>query len=394
MQRLLISTAMLGMALLAGAPAQAQTTIKITMPDTSSCVYPTGPVSSNSTAGQLQATATAAGTGAGCTPPVGTGAVSFGPASPLSPANGPALQSSPTGESTTLTFQAVNATSCTGQITGAAGGTFTTPSPFCSGATGAGSCANAQSIGVSLPYNSDPASQKIYTVAVTCSAGIQTAVSTATVTVDKKDVVQTGACPKVVPSSTAGITSFLSATTVGITFLGCQTCVNGTKDPSDFRNVFVDSWPGRFGLANQVSLPKSKYMSMGFTVPDNYMPSAPANLYGLYTIGETGFAQGAATSITISKECGDFAPPASGSSVVPGCYKNKLTADQYLAYVKSGSCQLTAGAYFLNVINADISNLTPSGGSAASTAGPQCPSGNCIVPLQLGGNWQNYVPPN
>src|SRR6185369_16570579 len=109
MQRLLISTAMLGMALLAGAPAQAQTTIKITMPDSSSCVYPTGPVSSNSTAGQLQATATAAGSGAGCTP-IGVGSsVSFVPASPLAPAS-TTLTSNAAGESATLTFQAVGAT--------------------------------------------------------------------------------------------------------------------------------------------------------------------------------------------------------------------------------------------------------------------------------------------
>lgn len=396
MQRLLISTAMLGMALLAGAPAQAQTTIKITMPDSSSCVYPTGPVSSNATPGQLQATASANGTGSGCGGPAGSGPVSFGPASQMAPPT-VSLPSSPTGESTSLTFQAVNAVSCTGSITGASGGTISGGSTICSSAS---TCLALQTVNVSFPENTSTTGDNVYTVSATCTAagGLGTS-SSSVVTVKPKGVVVTGSCPKLVPSATTGITSFVSASTLNVDYNsgGVQ-----AKDTSLFSNVFYTSttgelpWPGRYGLNTIISLPKTKYISMQFTVPANFMTAsnAPANLYGQYTVGETGFAGSGPVSMTISAQCGDFANPTTGSSVIPGCWKNKLTSDQPLSWTKASSCQLVGGStYFLNIINADIANLTASGGTATSTAGSQCLGGSCTVPIKNGdGTWLGYTP--
>lgn len=388
MQKLLLSAALL----LPGALAQAQTTIKITMPDTTTCTYATGQVSSNATPGQLQASATGPGTGAGCgvQGAVG-GAVSFGPASPVT-ATQPNLPSSfpaTSGESTTVTFQAVNAVSCTGSITGAAGGTFPGGSTLC---TGAAACAALQTVGVAFPVNSDTAATKTYTVKATCSdANNQTASSSADITIGKAGQVTAGACPKVIPGS-GSVPSFVST--------GPSTSFNyysgGVQliDPSLFSNIFKSAWPGNFGLFATATLDNNKYISAQFHVPQNYMTAAnaPANLYGEYTIGETDAS--APVTITISTQCGDFAPPASGSSVVPGCYKNKLVADQFLAWTKSSSCALQNDTtYYLNIINADVANLTPTGGTATSTANAQCSGGHCTVPVSNGpGSWAGYTP--
>src|SRR3954470_10942730 len=132
MQRFAVIAALL----LPCAFAQAQTSIKITMPDSTSCTYPTGQISSNATPGQLQTTATGVGTGTGCGSSIPTGAlpVSFGPASPLAP-TAVTLQPSTSGETTSFSFQAINATSCSGTITGT-GGVFTvggtSSTTFCS----------------------------------------------------------------------------------------------------------------------------------------------------------------------------------------------------------------------------------------------------------------------
>ena len=48
--------------------------------------------------------------------------------------------------------------------------------------------------------------------------------------------------------------------------------------------------------------------------------------------------------------------------------------------------------YFLNIIDADISGVTPAAGSATSTANISC-GATCMVPIQNGpGSWQSYTP--
>jgi len=162
-----------------------------------------------------------------------------------------------------------------------------------------------------------------------------------------------------------------------------------------FDSIYSYAWPGASVVAD-FSLPNANYISAVFTVPAGYMTAAnaPSNLYGEYYINGSGYS--APVSMTISKSCGDFSNPVNypTSSVVAGCFVNKRTADQYIAWTKSGSCQLTNGTtYYLNIINADISLVTANGGgTAASTRNGNC-SGACSVPIQNGpGSWQGYTP--
>jgi hypothetical protein len=74
--------------------------------------------------------------------------------------------------------------------------------------------------------------------------------------------------------------------------------------------------------------------------------------------------------MSISTKCGDFSSEtATGSSVV--CRGNLLTSDSAIAWYgpNSATCALTAGTpYFLNIINADVSNVAPNGGGSATSS--------------------------
>src|SRR5450755_2625253 len=154
MRHLFVSTA-----LLLCASASAQTTINVTLPGTQgSCTYTTGPVLSNSIPGQLQATATSFA-GAGCGG--GAGGVSFGPASPLTPS---AITLPGTSGTVNFSFQPVNATQCTGSITGATGGAFNGSTTLCSGAA----CNSLVSAPATFT-NSSTTANAVYNVAVTCT---------------------------------------------------------------------------------------------------------------------------------------------------------------------------------------------------------------------------------
>ena len=62
----------------------------------------------------------------------------------------------------------------------------------------------------------------------------------------------------------------------------------------------------------------------------------------------------------------------------------------------TGGCQLTGGhTYYLNFITADVSGVTPTGGSATSTKNlHSCPGGAaCSVNIvDVAGTWSGYIP--
>lgn len=383
MQRILVSAALL---LTIVECAQAQTTVNITMPNSSTCTYTTGPVTSNPVVpGQLQATASGS-TGAGCGSSAGS--VSFGPASPLAPAtqtlgNG--------GGAANLTFQAVNATQCTGSITGATGGTFTNGTTLCSGAA----CSSAVSVPATFPANSSQTTDNVYTITATCTgAGSSQAMSAATVTVSHIPIQVVGACQKTITNSAGGLfSSPLTGAKLSIDYL--RQTNGGLKlvDTSLFSNIFEIAWPGNYNDNIVISLPTNQYISAQFTTPANFFnPSQtnfPTNLYGEYSVGETQFS--ANYSMTISTSCGDFSAPGGGSTVVPGCrvINANNSNPSFMAWTGSGSCMLSAGqTYYLNIINANVSNVTPTGGTATSTANSKCLSGVCGDPILNGpGTW-------
>ena len=389
MQRFAVIAALL----LPCAFGQAQTSIKITMPDTSSCTYHTGQISSNATPGQLQATATDTGTSGGTGNGCGTAGnpnppVSFGPASPLSP-NPLTLPSTASGgETSSFSFKAFNATSCIGSITGA-GAVFANGTNSTSICTGA-SCGNAQNLSVTFPSNPGP-NNNTYTVTANCTGpGSVTAVPT-TAAVTVTPFVQGSACP-LIPSSTGGSFSQVAGT-INLAYSGHPTAsVNITDFVSIYRGT---SWPAQYNWIALFSLRKDGYISAGFKPAANYFSAsnAPANLYGEIYVAPTNFT--APVSMTISTNCGDFSTPGtSGSSVVDGCYGNLTGADQAaVVWQKAGTghtCVLTGGTqYYLNIINADISGVTASGGSAV----PTCTSPSCTDPVSNGpGNWLGYTP--
>ena len=386
MQRFAVIAALL----LPCAFGQAQTSIKITMPDNTSCTYPTGQISSNTTPGQLQTTATNTGSGAGCGSGTGINPpVSFGPASPLTPSS-TTLVSNTNGETASLSFRAFNATNCTGSIVGA-GATFTGGTngiTFCS-LTGL-SCAGAQNVSVSLPYNSSTTTSNSYTVTASCTGpGSLTPVTSPPASITVQPYLPTASCPAI---PIAGGGNFTQVTgNVNLQYSGHPTA---SVNMTDFSSIYHSSaWPASLNWIALFSLRKDGYISAGFKPPANYFTAsnAPANLYGEYYVSETLYS--APVSMTISTSCGDFSAPGQGSTVVPGCYLNNGVSKSFIAWEIQGpgrTCVLSGDTqYYLNIINADIGNVTPGGGSATQT----CGSPSCIDPISNGpGNWGTYVP--
>jgi hypothetical protein len=375
MQRILV----LVLLLVSAAWADAQT-VKITTTGGSTCTYPTGAVRSDpNTPGQLLAAATGPGQGAGCGS--SGGSVSFGPASPLAPAT---QTISNLGGAAALSFQPVNATSCTGSVTGGSGGAITGGNTICTGAA----CNAAQNISVLLSANTTQA-DILNTVSVTCSNTGGQVTSAASVTVPF--VPQSGVCKTINASPSGSFTQF-TGTSVNVAYGGSTRLV----DVSKFDSTFNGAWPGQYGLFAYFPLPTNRYISAKFTVPANYMTNFSGILYGKYTVGQTGYSTPVA--ITISESCGDFSDPASfpgTSTVVSGCFANGAVTNAFLRWAATGACTLQSGkTYYLNIINANIANVTPNGGTATTTSdNTHCPGGVCLDPIQNGpGSWQGYTP--
>jgi len=153
----------------------------------------------------------------------------------------------------------------------------------------------------------------------------------------------------------------------------------------DYPGLATNSWPGTYGLYAGIHLPNYKYVSARFTVPFGIDMSS---WYGQYSIGDIHFT--APISMSISYTCGDFGQ-FNPSSIVPHCLVNAATAGTALLWQGAPddqACVLQpAYVYYLNLINADISQL-PSTGIAVSTANSACDTGACFDPIINGpGNW-------
>jgi hypothetical protein len=358
--------------------ASAQTTLDITVPGNSVCSYQTGAVTNGSTSGHLQATATSS-SGAGC----GTGSsgnVTFGPAFPLTPS---ATQLNSNTGSVNFSFQALNAsTQCVGSITGASGGSFVGSNTLCTGSA-CGSVVNAVA-----NFTNSGSSQVTYNVGVTCTGASGQATSNATVTVP--NTVSTGSCPTIA-STTSGITNFqqMTGSNVSVTFTGTRGVVRGNI--ASFDSIFTP-WPGNSGEIGIFTLPNNLYVSLQFTVPSNFFDLQPPGFVGQYTIGEGTSGYSAPISMSISTTCGDFSSPTiTGSTVLANCWKNNKVSDEGIVWhpdgtTGSGLCKLQEGkTYYLNFINANVSNVPPLGlGSASSTKTSHCFSGTCSDPISNG----------
>ncbi|HEX4415887.1 MAG TPA: hypothetical protein VH107_19810 [Lacipirellulaceae bacterium] len=369
------------------APVMAQTTtLDITVPGTGNpvCSYITGPVTNGTTSGHLQATATSS-SGAGC----GTGSsgdVTFGPALPLSPQT-TTVQS---GNAVSYSFEALNATTCTAAITGAASGSFTGGSTLCSG-TGASTC-NNRLVTASASFTNTGSSNVADTVTLTCTGAAGQAQSIANVTVQPVGLPPPpGSCSRVIPGDgTSGVHSFTSQGTTSIKVGGDQHTI--TADMSQFASVF-GSFPGRNGDIAYDNLPIGNYISLQFSLPSGFVENAPTlpipYYQWLFMMGETGMDT--KVSMSISTSCGDFSPTTiSGSTVVNNCRKVGLKADGGVQFFAEGDpnsqCVLQDNVtYYLNLINANVTNVTPTGGSAASYRdGPGTHCGGkstCSVPM-------------
>jgi hypothetical protein len=378
------------LAALIGAPAMAQTTLDITLQYSGNtvCSYATGAVTNGATPGHLQAQASSA-SGAGCTAG-NSGDVTFGPASPLSPQS--TQLSGPTGN-VNFSFQALNATSCTAAITGLATGSFTGGSTLCSG-TGASTCSNRLVTATASFANTGAGTQNDL-VTLTCTGGASgQAQSTATVAVPPKII--GGNCPAVPGDNTAGVTSFTQQGTTTVKVGGDQHTI--TADMTQFSSV-LGPFPGRLDIAYD-NLNINNYISMQFQAPAGFFANAPGptaklpqGWYSWLEMGETG--DDTKVSMTISTKCGDFLPTTDpASSVVKNCYvvgAIPFGGIQYYSHWADPAsyCVLQDNTtYYFNIISANISNLTSTGGAASSYklgAGSQCKTkSSCQVPIENG----------
>jgi hypothetical protein len=195
--------------------------------------------------------------------------------------------------------------------------------------------------------------------------------------------------PPIIASTTPGIASFTRW--IGMYSVSYFGSVPRTVDVTSFDSLYWAPWPGKSGITAILPMPINKYASFAFTVPAGYMAKAPDNIYGQYWINPSSSSR-ATISATISTSCGDFSHPNdAGSTVVTGCWRNKVGVDTAAAiWTKTSLCALKDGqTYYLNIINADINLVTPNGGTAASTKTPltTC-STTCNDPIaNISGNW-------
>jgi hypothetical protein len=344
--------------------AFAQTTLDITLPGGSTCSYVTGPVSNGSAPGHLQATATSE-SGAGCTSG-SSGSVTFGPASPATAA--PASLSSNTGTSS-INFQVLNASTCVGTFNPTTGASFTGSSTLCSGT----SCQSP--VSAIANFDNETASSVTYGVTVTCNGTAGQAVSTTSVVVPAKG--QPGSCFSIANVDSPS-TPFTRASTAA---LGPYPSPSN-QDATSFVKAFGDSgyptWPGHPGLLTEFLVPQTNYISLAFSVPPTFFTGANLDAFGSYTVSISGYS--APISMSISTKCGDFSPPGStGSSTI--CRGNLQIGNGSggVTWGTGQQCPLSDnGSYFLNFINADITNVTANGGGTAKTsANKNCSGGKC-----------------
>ena len=363
--------------LLSSSFVSAQTTLDITLPGGAVCSYATGAVSNGAAPGHLQATATSE-TGAGCGSQAGV--VTFGPASPAVAV--PGSLGSNIGTSS-INFQVLNANTCVGSINPATNTSFTGGSTLCSGS----SCQSP--VSAIANFDNETASAITYVVTVTCNGTSGQAVSTANVVVPKKGD-GGGTCYQVA-NSAPGSQPFTRATTAASS-LYPNTPVS--RDATNYTTIYADAgfpnWPGHYNAPGYILLPTSNFVSLAFTVPHTFFSGVNLNVYGNYTISESTSGYSAPISMSISTKCGDFSSPTdTGSTVV--CRGNKLISDNALTWYSTGTaCKLqNDGQYFLNIINADIQNVTANGGgTATSSANAKCTGGKCSDVIANGiGSW-------
>jgi hypothetical protein len=223
--------------------------------------------------------------------------------------------------------------------------------------------ANGSGQTVQHTYATTTGSPFTVTLTVTDTSTNQTINATNTVTV----TAATGNC-LTNGSATAGISNYTRWTgNQSGNYFGAG--IN-LVDVTSFNSVFgigtpaQATWPGNTSLTADFDMPTNKYMSLQFTVPAGFMETVVSGGYGL---NASGFS--APVSMTISDgaaPCGDFSNPATNptSKVVSGCWKNNMGQSGTLAWQGTGgtSCLLQDNhTYFLNIINADISNANPAG---------------------------------
>jgi PKD repeat protein len=225
-----------------------------------------------------------------------------------------------------------------------------------------------------------------YTVSLTVTDSVSSAQNTKTqqVTVSTS----TGSC-LTYGSATSGISNYTRWTgnQTGNYFGGGF----NTVDVTSFNSVFgigtpaQATWPGNTSLTADFDMPTNKYMSLQFTVPAGFMETVVSGGYGLNTTGYT-----APVSMTISDgaaPCGDFSNPATNptSKVISGCWKNLMTSAGTLAWQGTGGtkCLLQDNhTYFLNIINADISNADPAGAASLTSSKTSSCGTTCSDPIR------------
>lgn len=224
-----------------------------------------------------------------------------------------------------------------------------------------------------------------YTVSLTVTDSVNGAQNTKTLPVTVSS--GTGSCVTY-GSATSGISNYTRLT-------GTQTVFyfgpSYTVDVTSFDSVFghgtpaQSTWPGNTGLTADFQLPTNKYISLQFTVPAGFAETVNYGTYGFNTSGYKALG-----SFTISTACGDFSNPVSypsTSTVLSGCWQNKINSQGLLVWNgSSGStCALQdSHTYYLNIINADVSNADPAGSaSLTSTKNANCTS-VCGDPVRNG----------
>lgn len=242
---------------------------------------------------------------------------------------------------------------------------------------------------VSHAYTTTTGSPFTVTLTVTDTATNQVLTATSQITVSAAATCAT------IASSTAGITNFTQLTgNQTVTYFGKGIGTGPqTIDVTSYASFWFGTWPGQAGRSGWLTVPTNKYMSQQFTVPAGYFAGAASNLYGRYNVGAS--SNDTTISMTISKQCGDFSNPATypaTSTVLPGCWINNAAASggfiQWSKAVISGSCNPADGqTYYVNYINADIGNVTPTGGTAASTKNSACGPTSCKMSLFVTGNY-------
>ncbi|MEP6483192.1 MAG: hypothetical protein ABJB01_02000 [Rudaea sp.] len=156
--------------------------------------------------------------------------------------------------------------------------------------------------------------------------------------------------------------------------------------------MFPGPFPGSVsGQQLSGNLPTNTYMSMQFKITPEYAAVFQPGDYYKFSQGLSEF--GAAESFSISTSCGDFSNPAAyaSSTVVQNCWKTGLHAGGGIAWFivpKFGECNLSPGVtYYWNIINANATGVTPTGGTASSTLnapGSTCSQATCRVGIEDG----------